>query len=1124
MILIRPKPTIVSKKALTFFAFLLGFFAYGLHPPNVYAADNISATVENMNIFNGTYDVVVNASSSSGVKSVTVPTWYTDSNGKQVTLYWYDAIKRSDGKYVAKINYKNHDFQRHLNSHVYMETLDGRTKAISIGTTDIPRPEVKREIQNLNAQTGEYDVVIHTNIPAKYIDSVHLPTWSTAISPWGNKTDQDDINWYDLDVSPDGVYRKHISIGNHDLDRTIRSHIYFFLKSGEQFAAAVQDVTLPTTKKVYVNENTKIAGKYKFIPHWIDGVTTFETFGPAEWGSHSYDYGGANIVHYTQPKDNMKGKIGVIYHNVGIYDGKTIDLKITINDWKRAKDYNGYLEYTEGVIAHVQQAYFYVDQTWQFLDANTGKPVKTTGYMTINDIDSNQGVGFDKATSDAIKNYYVTNNTQVRFNLYKDNQGFYSQPENNIEPDDESGQVTFTYENLDKIHFAWNLINRPRNEYLHWPNPALGETFTGEYFSYTGIKLPKSEIPTPEKFIQEEGSNVLVKESKLKNITDKIHYVIYQTINKERKSNYYPTFSIKDTLPNGVDYVSSKIINSKKQDVTNQFNIIRNGQTIEFKAKTNWLQSPSFYGTDYRIDIMTKPQPLAKLESLIVEKTITFKNKATTEVDGYNPQISNEVVTTYETGPEPPDGTLIHYDHEKDSTGMNKSSWIKTEKIQFTEHKTWTSDWKDVEVTKTKIDEYGNEIKYTEIERKDFGHYTYTYDYKIVPRKDLTKTTDYGTFNYVSYDGKTISGTGLKADQKKNLVIRMPYIVPRTTIYSQRLTVDTDDITPEGNGLPFKLIIGTNEQLVQDPSNDFKNVKVNVKIYDTKHNKVAYSTVVNYNDLSKELSGKLNVSDFKHGNQVPLEVKLTIAENPDKRELITENGKFISFGYVASHDTIQGNIPIDKANENTKNTATVKKPVRTVKEKDKDVQILYETLTASISSKIKTKTGYGIQPKIATKYQSEINTTNQNIPLVLEANKQIKSSEDSYGEMINNKLIIRLINNQLPKVAIQKPTGKVRQIEFVDPNNSTKSTIKDLQKNEINGGNRLYIPIWHEIGTEKLNLKAVDKDGKVVTIGVNKMKLNMPTYIDIFAYMYNPSESKTVGHDEMLLKPNIKNN
>lgn len=1109
MIFIRPKPSKISKKTLPFLAFLLGFFVYGLHPPTVCAEEHLSATVENINPYKGTYDVVVTASSSSGIRNIQVPTWY-DENGVQKTLYWYDAVKRSDGKYVARINYKNHNFHRQLLSHIYMFKPNDTTSAIAIDPVTIPNPKLSAEIQNLNQEKGTWDVVVKTNTPTKYIQNIQVPTWSAFKAPWGENA-QDDIIWEKTTKQTDGSYIAHINVAAHNLDTgNYISHVYLKLQSGESVVIAAPTVHIPKTKKIIVNDSTMIDSEYKFIPHWIKGETTFETFGPAEWAEKPYDYGNTTKVHYTQPTDNMKGKIGVIYHNVGVYDGKTIDLKITVNDWKKAKSINGYIEYTEGQIAHIQQKYFYVDQIWQFLDANTGKPVKTTGYMTINDIDAQQGVAFDKQTSDAIQNYYVTNDTHVRFNLDNGNQSFFSHSKAGVEPSDKFGQVTFTYKDLDQLHFDWNLKNRPKDDYKLWTEVNLEDWYDGEYFSYTGVKIVKGDIPTPEKYIQNDGSDVLVKESKLKNITDTIHYVIYQTINEEAEKNYYPSLSIQDTLPEGVDYISAKITNSNKQNVTNRFKFSQNKQTIRFEADPQFLKSPKFYANDYRIDIYVKPKSLEQLTSTYSSKTITFKNTAQTIVEGYTPKLSNKVTTTYEKNEAPLEGKLIHYDYTMDPTGNNKNSWIQTEKIPFIERKTWISDWRDVEVTK--IDESGN--KHTVIEKQDFGHYEYRYDYKVSPKSNLVKKTDYGIFNYISYDDKIISDTNLTKDQMKNLIVKMPYIVPRVAIYPEKLIIDTDDILPEGKGLPFNLTNNKEEQIYKNKDKDFQNIKINIAIKDTNKNKILTSKIVAYNDINKEIRDTLKVEGYKYSEKIPVEVVLSTAENPDKREIIFDSGKFISFGFVASHDVLQGNIPKDKANEGVMNTVTVKKPIRTLKIREKDVKIYYETIHASITSKIKTKTGYGIKPEIEANYQNEIDNKKSNLTIALIGSKELISKKDQYGKIEDNNLIIPLINQKLPTVAIQKLTGNIRQLQTID---------KTLDKNpdEIDGGNKLYIPIWHKLNTETLYLKGVDNNQKIQEIGINKMKLNMPMYIDIYAYMYNPSDSKSINSDEMLLKPNI---
>ena len=107
--------------------------------------------------------------------------------------------------------------------------------------------------------------------------------------------------------------------------------------------------------------------------------------------------------------------------------------------------------------------------------------------------------------------------------------------------------------------------------------------------------------------------------------------------------------------------------------------------------------------------------------------------------------------------------------------------------------------------------------------------------------------------------------------------------------------------------------------------------------------------------------------------------------------------------------------------------------------------------------------------------------------------------------------MVPLINQKLPKVAIERETGNIRQLEFVDKTSNLKS-------NEIDGKNKLYIPVWHKLNTETLYLKVVDNNQNIQEVGVNKLKLNMPMYVDIYAYMYTANDSTSIAKDELLLK------
>ncbi|MGO5335173.1 GBS Bsp-like repeat-containing protein, partial [Enterococcus cecorum] len=93
----------------------------------------LEAEIKNVNVQNGSYDVVVNGQISSGIKEIYVPIW-SDKNQKDIK--WYKASKQSDGSYVVHMNIANHKYNRgEYMTHVYMYGNNGKVKAKSLGYT-----------------------------------------------------------------------------------------------------------------------------------------------------------------------------------------------------------------------------------------------------------------------------------------------------------------------------------------------------------------------------------------------------------------------------------------------------------------------------------------------------------------------------------------------------------------------------------------------------------------------------------------------------------------------------------------------------------------------------------------------------------------------------------------------------------------------------------------------------------------------------------------------------------------------------------------------------------------------------------------------------------------------------
>lgn len=389
-----------------------------------------------------------------------------------------------------------------------------------------------------------------------------------------------------------------------------------------------------------VNDETEISGDYSFIARWIDGVTTVSTFG-GRWDSWSYSYGGATgILGYLPTNDNGKGNIGVTYHNVGMHNGRVIDLKITVTDWERGATNYGYIFYTTGAISHIQQSYRYVKQRWEFIDAQTGQPVKLSGYMTITDIDFNQGVTFDKNTVPHLGTIYVTEDSNI--SVKKESDGaltVYDPFRVNADPSDLWAQFTFLYRDTSFVEFDWNLRNLPSHMQIGEPNiHARG----GEFFGFTGKKLARTATIEPEKYIQADDG--LVTSSVLESIHDSFTYLLIHKVPDELAEFYYRSYEIRDDLPYGLEVVNYRIVDQEGRDVSLYFDDHSTKNKIHFVAKPAVLKTARFYDTDYRIEVEVKATDVKELEKLIDYDHVLFRNVVRVSVDD-KPKVSEEVTT-----------------------------------------------------------------------------------------------------------------------------------------------------------------------------------------------------------------------------------------------------------------------------------------------------------------------------------------------------------------------------------------------------------------------------------------------------------------------------------------------
>lgn len=433
-------------------------------------------------------------------------------------------------------------------------------------------------------------------------------------------------------------------------------------------------------------EGAKIPGQYGFRPKIMKGITKVSPFGgtSADWStsstntegkSHSWD------AFRLKGNDNLKGKIGVYYSNVGNdpVSGKTIDLKVTLNDWKvNAYKWDHSTDPAKKVTLENPYAAFGVDDfeiftpgdgalayRLDFIDHDTGKPVKLNTQMTFLDIDGNQWVGFDSSTYSKIDNVYYGDQEGKTWLSYMNKMGknyIYSDANqhNTALPDgsgtlkskDLYGGITTTVSNADHMNITWvygtttgKKAVESQNELLanngYWQlndsnydadadknkigtiaSSIWNGNFNHAYLAFGGKAITKDKPLDPKKFVsdKDEGTNVPSEIGGIKSVThdmlenryEQYHYQIVHSVPDVRDRFKYSEYRITDNLDNilNIDTGSIRVYNRENQDVTYMFTVtLSSGNNLSIIAKSDTLALDDFYRETYKIsfDATVKP-------------------------------------------------------------------------------------------------------------------------------------------------------------------------------------------------------------------------------------------------------------------------------------------------------------------------------------------------------------------------------------------------------------------------------------------------------------------------------------------------------------------------------------
>lgn len=357
-----------------------------------------------------------------------------------------------------------------------------------------------------------------------------------------------------------------------------------------------------------VNADTKMNQDYAFTYAFREGVTVLKSIsrynGTLNTKLHNWfgdqngfttDY--CNTFYGALIDDSSYSTpISVLYSNVGEYQGKIVDLKVTAVLWGTvSQDHVGLdgtriypcILFYKDRIAFNTISVGTVRFQFEFFQHNTDNKINPKGHVTMADLDGGQGFRvydnwgvnglYIRAGYDHLK---AVSGTSPGGGSYLDLRGAEGTATTNSDPKgwcqvDFNG--TFTVNWL--AQSSWNTGRGPMNAFFISTSRSVGTYETN---------------PSPEKRVGDSGSSF---ESMGRHGSEGDSYVISPgknfdyVIAQRLLPGNYSKFEVRDTLDSCLSYQSAKVYTSGGQDVTKYFNISQTGNTVKFAAQAAFLST-----------------------------------------------------------------------------------------------------------------------------------------------------------------------------------------------------------------------------------------------------------------------------------------------------------------------------------------------------------------------------------------------------------------------------------------------------------------------------------------------------------------------------------------------------
>lgn len=416
--------------------------------------------------------------------------------------------------------------------------------------------------------------------------------------------------------------------------------------------------TLKNSEKI--TDSTEIPADYTFYPKIQkdengNQITRATTFG--DWDLTDADTirdddeskleGVANVVWIDPGQTTYNGKIGMIYDNVGTYNGHTIKMKATYMGSIGTPTTNGFglIMYNNTLGIRTSASPYGIKIKYEFFDAETDKPIVVKGYQVFADIDAHQGFQLDKydkiyySEGAQTKNLKIANFGSGLENVIQSTiSQIYEDPEditkvaytftgselsytwtssmcyyNNLDPD-HSYQLVTCYKNVTSkaqmMRIALNVYYYVDSNNNVCSADTEGATKKSAVLTLrtSSTKMIPSETKDPLKSISDTNGDTITKDTY--NKTDKFYFSVLHEVPGESSNNYYTSYVIKDKLDPALQVTASDVHiynDATKDDITSKFDVSiteENGAyVVSAAAKAEELSKSSFYTKAYNMVI-----------------------------------------------------------------------------------------------------------------------------------------------------------------------------------------------------------------------------------------------------------------------------------------------------------------------------------------------------------------------------------------------------------------------------------------------------------------------------------------------------------------------------------------